>query len=414
MACLNMTNKNEGALVIVDEADNIINTEGAWFMRGETQDKGWLNQLMEEPGVRMVWITNSIDSIEDSVLRRFSFSLYFPEFNQKQRVRLWETILRKNRVKRFFHASDIDRLAKHYPMSAGIIDLAVKKAAQTGAHTKVHLHKAINMALNAHLTLKNSGKQAVMKDRIEECYSIEGLNTRGDIDAMMHQVKRFDRHLREPDNAFRANMNLLFYGQPGTGKSELARYLAKALEKKMLTRRASDILDMYVGQSEKNINRMFAEAEHSDAVLIIDEIDSLLFSRDMAKAPWEISQTNEFLSQMERFRGILVGTTNALTRLDHASIRRFNHKIGFDYLTPEGNRIFYDRFLQPLMKKTLPEDACSALKKITDLAPGDFKLVRDRFCFYPQQELSHALLIDALRQESQIKDFHKGRKRIGF
>jgi len=414
MACLNMTNKQDGSLVIVDEADNILNTESAWFRRGETQDKGWLNQLMEEPGVTMIWITNSIDSIEDSVLRRFSFSMYFPEFNQKQRVRLWDTILKKNRVKRFFHASDIDHLAKHYPMSAGIIDLAVKTATQTGKHTKVGLQKAITMALNAHLTLKNSGRPPAMKDRIEESYSIKGLNTQGDIHAMMHQAKRFDRHLRDLDTDFHANMNLLFYGPPGTGKSELARYLAEALERKMLTKRASDILDMYVGQSEKNISRMFAEAEHSDAVLIIDEIDSLLFSRDMAKEPWEISMTNEFLSQMERFRGILVGTTNALTRLDNASIRRFNYKIGFDYLTPDGNRIFYGRLLQPLLKKVLPEDACSALKKITDLAPGDFRLVRDRFCFYPKEELSHALLIDALCQESQMKDLHKGRKRIGF
>jgi len=414
MACLNMTNKQKGPLIIVDEADNILNTESAWFRRGETQDKGWLNQLMEEPGATMIWITNTIDSIEDSVLRRFAYSLYFPEFNQKQRARLWNTILRKNRVKRFFQSSDIDRLAKHYPMSAGIIDLAVKTATQTNTQTKTDLHKAITMALNAHLTLKNSGRQPVVKDNIEKSYSIEGLNTNGDIDAMMHQLKRFDRHLRNPDTGFHANMNLLFYGQPGTGKSELARYLAEALERKMLTRRASDILDKYVGQSEKNISRMFAEAEHSHAVLIIDEIDSLLFSRDMAQRSWEFSQTNEFLSQMERFRGILIGTTNVLDRLDQASIRRFNHKIGFNCLTPEGNCIFYDRLLQPLMKEALPEDAESALKKISDLAPGDFRLVRDRFCFYPKHELSHTLLINALCQESQVKNLHKGRKRIGF
>lgn len=414
MACLNMTNNNDKSLVIVDEADNILNTENSWFMRGETQDKGWLNQFLEEPGARIVWITNSIDFIEDSVLRRFAFSLYFPEFNQKQRAHLWETILRKNRVKRFFHASDINRLAKQYPMSAGIIDLAVKKAVETCSHTKIGLHHAITMALNAHLTLKNSGRAPVMKDNIEESYSIEGLNTNGNIEAMMRQVKRFDQHLRVPVNAFRANMNILFYGPPGTGKSELARYLAETLDRKMITRKASDILDMYVGQSEKNISRMFAEAEQSEAVLIIDEIDSLLFSRNMAQRSWEFSRTNEFLSQMERFRGILLGTTNALARLDQASIRRFNHKIGFDYLTPEGNRIFYNRLLQPLINKSMPEDAESALKKITDLAPGDFRIVRDRFCFYTKQELSHALLIDALRKESQMKDLYKGRKPIGF
>lgn len=150
-------------------------------------------------------------------------------------------------------------------------------------------------------------------------------------------------------NTRKSSAHILLYGPPGTGKSELALYLAEALERKALTRRASDILDMYVGESEKNISRMFAEAEHTEAVLVIDEIDSLLFSRDTAKHFWEISMTNEFLSQMERFKGIMIGTTNGLTRLDHASIRRFNHKIGFDYLTPEGNLVFYDRLLKPLV-----------------------------------------------------------------
>ncbi|MEJ2727357.1 MAG: AAA family ATPase, partial [Deltaproteobacteria bacterium] len=89
LACLNMTNSGSGSLVIVDEADNLLNTQFSYFMRGETQDKGWLNELLEKPGTRMVWITNSIGGIEDSVLRRFSFSLRFKPFNRRQRIRLW-------------------------------------------------------------------------------------------------------------------------------------------------------------------------------------------------------------------------------------------------------------------------------------------------------------------------------------
>jgi len=73
LACLNMTNAGPGSLVIVDEADNLLNTQFSYFMRGETQDKGWLNELLEKPGTRIIWITNSIGGIEDSVLRRFAF-----------------------------------------------------------------------------------------------------------------------------------------------------------------------------------------------------------------------------------------------------------------------------------------------------------------------------------------------------
>ena len=127
LACLNMTSFDLGSIVLVDEADNLLNTQGAWFMRGETQDKGWLNQLLEEPSTRMIWITNNILGIEDSVLRRFAFSLYFKPFNRRQRVLLWDSILRKNRCNKYFKKSDIENFAKTHEVSAGVIDLAVKK-----------------------------------------------------------------------------------------------------------------------------------------------------------------------------------------------------------------------------------------------------------------------------------------------
>jgi transitional endoplasmic reticulum ATPase len=77
IACLNMTNSGSGSIIIVDEADNLLNTMDSWTMRGETQDKGWLNDLMEKPGTRIIWITNRIGGIEDSVLRRFAYTLKF-------------------------------------------------------------------------------------------------------------------------------------------------------------------------------------------------------------------------------------------------------------------------------------------------------------------------------------------------
>ena len=90
-----LVGKKHDLLVVVDEADNLLNTQNSWFSRGETQDKGWLNQLLEEPGARMIWITNSIDEIEGSVLRRFAFSIHFREFNRRQ---LASSILEQARV----------------------------------------------------------------------------------------------------------------------------------------------------------------------------------------------------------------------------------------------------------------------------------------------------------------------------
>ena len=414
LACLNMTNTGDGSIILIDEADNILNTRFSWFMRGETQDKGWLNQLLEEPGARIIWITNDIDNIEESVLRRFAYSLYFKPFNRRRRNQLWDNILRKNKVKRFFKRPDIENFAKKYCISAGAIDLAVKKAVEATPCSKQRFHQAVKLSLDAHLALMNSGEKPVNKNQIEKNYSLDGLNIQGDITTTIDQLKKFDQFLRYSDRDNRQNMNLLFYGHPGTGKSELARYIAESLDREILSKRVSDLHNKYVGETEKNIKNAFAEAEAEESILVIDEADSLLFSRDRAVRSWEISFTNEFLTQMERYRGILICTTNRIKDLDAASIRRFNHKIGFEFLSPEGNSIFYKKMLVPLVGKPPANGSLSKLNNYTNLTPGDFKVVRDRYSFYSKKELSHDILLDAIGEESKIKDLQSGNKSIGF
>jgi transitional endoplasmic reticulum ATPase len=414
LACLNMTTTGNGSIIIVDEADNILNTQFSWFMRGETQDKGWLNHIMERPGARVIWITNHIDNIEKSVLRRFAYSLHFKPFNRRQRNRLWNNILRKNRVKRFFKQSDIESFAKKYIVSAGVIDLAIKKAIEAMPCSKQDFHQAVELALEAHIILDNSGEKPVNKNQIEKNYSLDGLNIHGDLQAIINQMEKFDQFLRKSDQNKIMNMNLLFYGSPGTGKSELARYIAEHLDREVIFKRYSDLQSMWVGVGEKNIKHAFAGAEAEDAVLVIDEADSFLSSRDRAVHSWEISFTNEFLTQMERFRGILICTTNRLKDLDSASIRRFNHKVEFNYLNTEGNVIFYKKFFSPMVNVRIDEKSLDEIKTISDLSPGDFKTVRDRYLFYPAGDLNHKVLIQALEEEARIKNIHKGNKRIGF
>jgi len=148
--------------------------------------------------------------------------------------------------------------------------------------------------------------------------------------------------------------------------------------------------------------------------LVIDEADSLLFDRERAQRSWEISFTNEFLTQMERFCGILICTTNLMKDLDSASIRRFNHKIGFNYLDVKGNLLFYNKMLIDLVNAEFRMNELQWLNSITGLSPGDFKTVRNNHVFYSEGEVSHQILISALNRESQFKKRTSQSKRIGF
>lgn len=178
--------------------------------------------------------------------------------------------------------------------------------------------------------------------------------------------------------------------------------------------RISDIVSPYVGETEQNISRVFSEAEAAEAVLVIDEADSFLFNRERAAQSWEISHTNEFLTQMERFRGILICTTNRFADLDTASVRRFNRKIGFRCLKPEGNFIFYNRLLSELSVKPLSRIEEDLLMKIKNLTPGNFRIVRDRFAIFDPERITHGMMIEALQEEARIKKAAKVEKTIGF
>jgi transitional endoplasmic reticulum ATPase len=414
MACLNLTNGGEGSLILVDEADNLLNTDLSWLFRGETQDKGWLNHFMEEPGARMIWITNEIEEIAPSVLRRFAFSLQFKPFNKQQRVFLWENVLKRNKAKLLLTKPEILDLARKYKVSAGAIDLAVKKARESRKESKQGFREAVEAGLEAHRTLVNFGQRSIDRDQLDQDYSLEGLNLKGNLQQVLEQLDRLDQYLRKPSNDSLISLNLIFHGPPGTGKTELAKYIGRRLDREIISKRASDLQSKWVGETEKNIRDAFEEAEREEAVLLMDEADSFLFSRERAQRSWEISATNEFLTRMEGYRGILICTTNRLKDLDGASIRRFQEKLEFDYLKPDGNQVFYDKLLGSLVQEPFRAEYQARLRAIDRLAPGDFKTVRDRYGFRDKADLTHQILIEALQEEAKIKGHFIGLEPIGF
>ena len=410
LACLNLTNQGGGSIVIVDEADTILNTEVGWFFRGESQDKGWLNHLLEEPGVRMIWIVNSVDGIADSVRRRFAFSQDFRPFGRKQRVRVWETVVREQRVQRLMRPADVVTLATQYPLSGGAIEAAVRSAKESGATSRTLFQRALRANLDAHRTLLVGGRPVRPKEMLQDDFVLEALHVTEDVPALLQRLERVDRQLRE-DPTKRGATNLLFHGAPGTGKSELARHVAEHLDREPLVRRASDILDMYVGQAEKALAEAFAEAEREDAVLVLDEVDTFVYGRSMAQHSWEVSLVNEFLVQMERFRGLMIATTNRLDGLDPACLRRFQVKIRFDYLTVEGKRALFQKMLSPLAEGPAPAAALGVLETLT-LAAGDFRVVRDRFGL--EGRARHEQLVEALAEEAKVRAQQAGGRAAGF
>ena len=414
-ASVNMVGESDRSLLIADDCDSILNTKIAWYFLGETPDKPWLHEILEKPGVRMIWIVNSVENIEESVGRRFSFSVNFKPFNRQQRVQLWQNIVRKYKVKRFLKNSEIEELSTRFEVSAGVIDQAIRKVAESRKHCDQDLKESIILALESHISLGKGGYSPVKGKYDQRNFTLDGLNLSGtDPHALLEELKAYNDFCKQPNSLDPVSMSLLFHGPPGSGKSELSRFIAHNLDKEIVFKRASDLLSMWVGQTEKNIRDAYEEASSKEAVLIFDEADSLVFNRDRAERSWELSFTNEFLTWMESFEGIQIFTTNRLKDMDSASLRRFNHKVEFGYLKPEGNLIFYEKLIAPLISKLLDASTTKALKSLSGLAPGDFKSVRDKFRFRNKRDLTHKAVITALQEEAGLKDCHAGVKNIGF
>jgi len=146
---------------------------------------------------------------------------------------------------------------------------------------------------------------------------------------------------------------LLFSGPPGTGKTLLAHAIANALERPVMEVRYPDLVSAYVGETGKNIKKVFDTASEKDAVLLWDEADAM-FNRRQDR-PDGVEQSfnrvlNILLTEVDRFDGVVILTTNRGSALDLALERRLALKLIF----PEPDRTMRGRIWRKLIPSQMP------------------------------------------------------------
>jgi hypothetical protein len=136
----------------------------------------------------------------------------------------------------------------------------------------------------------------------------------------------------------RGGMVVLFHGVPGTGKTESVYQLARRTNRAVLRVEISQIKSMWVGDSEKNLKKVFSEYKQArrkfenDPILLFNEADALFSHRRSVGSSvdqMENAMQNILLQELEEFEGILVATTNLTQNLDSAFERRFLYRIHF-------------------------------------------------------------------------------------
>jgi hypothetical protein len=200
-------------------------------------------------------------------------------------------------------------------------------------------------------------------------------------------VARLTRPGGEPD------WSVLLAGPPGTGKTQLAGEVAERLGRALVTRRASDLMSKWVGETEQNIAQAFRDSIAEGAVLMFDEADSLLYDRATATRSWEVSQVNELLTWLDHHPLPVFAATNELRRLDPAALRRFTFKLNLRPLGAVAARQAFARFFD--------QSPPVGLDRLAGLTPGDFAVVARQLRASGSRE--PAALLAALEAELAVK-----------
>lgn len=221
-------------------------------------------------------------------------------------------------------------------------------------------------------------------------------------------------------NGLKPGLTMLFYGLPGTGKTELVKQIAKRNNRVLLLVDVAAIKSKWVGESERNIKRVFHEYKmalafyENEPILFFNECDALISKRNAVTSSVDQmnnSMQNIVLQELEDFKGIFVATTNLIENIDKAFDRRILYKVLFD--SPETStrlQILQSQFPQ-LNSETLLE-----VSEKYELSGGQIQNIKKK---YLVEEILFSVcnstsnnLIDYI--ESEVNFRVSTKKAIGF
>ena len=374
-----------GTLLVVDEADDVFTGVDDGTGDRRRGSKIFMNRLVETTAAPTVWITNHPERLGPAVIRRMALAIRFAEPGRLRR----RDVVAGIAARRGFALpeGDLDRLAAVRAAPALIASgLRMAALAGGGGAEAALAVRSVALAMGG-----EAGAPAVKGDRFDFDPALSSADC--DLAALAERVAGS----RDPALSF------CFHGLPGTGKSAYARHLAARLGIDVVERRASDLLSMWVGETEKGIARAFEEAADRRAMLVLDEADALLRDRAGARAAFEVSQVAEMLSRMEAAEHPFACTTNLMDSLDPATLRRFLFKVEFRPLSAgQARAMFY---------AALGAEPPAGLDALSGLAPGDFALVARKAGVLGIEDT--AGMLELLQAEAEAKPGGK-RVRIGF
>lgn len=170
---------------------------------------------------------------------------------------------------------------------------------------------------------------------------------------------------------------LNFYGPPGTGKTLSAQVIAQQLGQSLFQVDYAQVESKYIGETGKNIQQVFQLAREHQAVLLLDEADSLVSQRGDSSS-YQSNLVNEtknvFMQELDKFNGVVILTTNLFTNYDAALLRRVGQHINFKLPDVEQRSLLFAKHIPEIVPREVLNFQQLA-KQSANFSGGDIKVV---------------------------------------
>ncbi|HEY6174882.1 MAG TPA: ATP-binding protein, partial [Kofleriaceae bacterium] len=326
----------------------------------------------------------------------------------RERLELWRRALAGAAVA----PDDLEIVASRYAFTGATIARAAHRAVQSARLRDPERPEVTLDDLGDSARLMFSHRLGTMAQRIPIGFSWSDLVLPRDTQEAVKEVVRFARYrsflLEEwgfsAKLPYGRGVSAIMAGPPGTGKTMVAQLLAKELGYDLYRIDLSQVVNKYIGETEKNLAKIFDEAETSHAVLFFDEADSLFAKRTDVKTAndrYANLEVNYLLQRMETFDGVTLLATNLEQGLDDAFKRRVRFSIMFE-LPEEAERKKLWISMFPPRVPLAPNIDWDMMAKRFEMAGGYIKKAALRAALIAAEAhrpVTTADLLEAARQE---------------
>jgi SpoVK/Ycf46/Vps4 family AAA+-type ATPase len=372
-----------------------VHWRGIDALNGEAQ-RGQLTSLLRavDAGHAPCFVAMSdANDVAGMFSRRGVIVMPVPEPSHTQRAKHWSTELAG--VSLDEHV-DLSSLATRFKLSLGKINQAAATARRLASMRFGNDGVVTTRELQDACRFHSNQRLAELARKIVPAYGWDDIVLPDDC---MAQLREICNHVKYRDRvygdwgfgrklALGKGLAVLFAGPSGTGKTMAAGIIAAELGLDLYKIDLSTVISKYIGETEKNLSRVFEEAETSNAILFFDEADALFGKRSEVRDSHDRYANVEvgyLLQRMEEYEGVAILATNLRKNMDDAFVRRLHFTVEFPFPDEEDRR----RIWQGIWPQDTPLDATIDLELLAsryEIAGGNIKNIAVAAAFLAADE----------------------------